>query len=357
MGRCALLCQRRHDLGRNSPGYPMTVLSDYVSGTISLTNGSVDFTGTGTGWLLAGFKEGDTIIDITGATEFMGVIASIDANAAGKLTKTWEGPTLVNAPYRMRYQPDNARVSAQARNLIELLGSGTLQGLAALDGTGGDKLPYLTGPGTAAVTGLSAFMRTLLDDADQTTARATLDAQASLGFAPVNKAGDNVTGDLDVAGLLTGRVRLKQGGVYEPGALYSDPNWGLIINMLSTKSFALHAAGSEVFKIDPLIALWQTALASHPSSLYYAFHARAWGVYSVAAGILMSSGGVSSVQVLSTGRFRVNFSTPMPDLNYAAIATNDATEGGIYGQGVNGFNLWSGKIASDPGIVSFAVFR
>lgn len=102
----------------------MAALSDYVTGTISLTNGQAAFTGTSTGWLLAGFKEGDTIIDITGATEFMGVVATIDANGAGTLTKAWEGPTLVDVGYRMRYQPDGARVSAQARNLIELLGSG-----------------------------------------------------------------------------------------------------------------------------------------------------------------------------------------------------------------------------------------
>jgi len=114
----------------------MATLSDYVSGTISLTTGSVDFTGSATGWLLAAFKEGDTIIDITGATEFMGVIAEITSNTAGKLTKAWEGPDLVDAPYRMRYQADGSRVSAQARNLIELLGDGTLTSLAGLSGPG-----------------------------------------------------------------------------------------------------------------------------------------------------------------------------------------------------------------------------
>ena len=124
----------------------MPVQSDYLSGTISLTNGSVDFTGTSTGWLLAGFKEGDTIIDITGATEFMGVIATIDANGAGTLTKAWEGPTLVDVAYRMRYQPDGARVSAQARNLIELLGNGNVLALAGLSGSA-NQVPMFTGPG------------------------------------------------------------------------------------------------------------------------------------------------------------------------------------------------------------------
>lgn len=125
----------------------MAAASDYITGTISLTNGEVEFTGAGTGWLLAQFKEGDTIIDITGATEFMGVIATIDGNGAGTLTKAWEGPTLTNVAYRMRYQPDGARVSAQARNLIELLGDGNLQAVAGLSGSANQVIMF-TGPGT-----------------------------------------------------------------------------------------------------------------------------------------------------------------------------------------------------------------
>lgn len=66
--------------------------------------------------------------------------------------------------------------------------SPTLTSLAAL-GTTGNRIAYTTAQNTWAEAPLTAFARTLLDDADAPTARATLGAQANLGFTPVRQGG------------------------------------------------------------------------------------------------------------------------------------------------------------------------
>ncbi len=106
----------------------MAVLPDYVSGTITLANGSTAVTGTGTLFDVAKFREGDTL-QIQNLTA---VIASVNSNTSLTLTAAWTGTTLTNAPYRARYLPDGARVTAQTTTLIQLLGNGVLTNLAEL---------------------------------------------------------------------------------------------------------------------------------------------------------------------------------------------------------------------------------
>ncbi len=106
----------------------MAVLPDYVTGTITLANGSTTVTGTGTMFATAAFRAGDTL-QIQNLTA---IIASVDSNTSLTLTEPWTGTSLTNAPYRARYLPDGVRVTAQTTTLIELLGNGVLSNIAGI---------------------------------------------------------------------------------------------------------------------------------------------------------------------------------------------------------------------------------
>lgn len=114
----------------------MTVLSDYTSGTISLAQGSVTVTGTGTLFEVTNFREGDTL-QIQNLTA---VIASVNSDTSLTLAEPWTGTSIVNGAYRARQLGDVSRYPTQAATIIELLGNGVLSSLAELGAQAG-KLP------------------------------------------------------------------------------------------------------------------------------------------------------------------------------------------------------------------------
>lgn len=193
----------------------MALPSDYISGTITLTNGSTAFTGAGTGWLAADFREGDIILDVEGGEGAVAVIASITSNTAGVLSKEWEGPTLTGVAYRMRYQWDSGRVSAQSRAAIEMLGNGNLQSFASLTGPG---VPVFDGPHSVTIKPESDFVNGVAYNVqvDTLADRDAYDGQSE-GFAVlVSDVGDgrsalyskesNTVGDWGAPAYITGPV-------------------------------------------------------------------------------------------------------------------------------------------------------
>lgn len=169
----------------------MAVLSDYTAGTITLTNNSTAFTGTGTAWLAADFREGDVLFQVAGQTQWTGVISTITSNTAGTLVRPWGGATGTYA-YRMRYMSNVGRSTAQARNLMEQLGNGNIQAEANLSGAP-NTLPYYTGPAAKALTPFTALARTLVGGATTTAMRATLEIPQLLAGFGIGQTGASVS--------------------------------------------------------------------------------------------------------------------------------------------------------------------
>lgn len=166
--------------------------SYYNAGTASVTNGQTAVTGQGTSWSQL-LREGDLFGTHRGA----GVrIASVNSDTSLTLAYPWNGGTQATAAYEVQFTPYSTNPTGTLEELVTLLKSGNVAALAGLSGAGGNKIPRLTGPGTmdfldsrriAALAGLAggadqliyasgeftlaqsaltAFARTLLDDAN-----------------------------------------------------------------------------------------------------------------------------------------------------------------------------------------------
>ena len=175
----------------------------YATGTISVGASSTTVTGVGTAWANSGVRAGDVLL----AAGDIIPIASVNSNTSITLKRPWSGAALSGANYDILLLDDDVRSLVAANELLQALKAGTLTSLAGLAG-GANKLPYFTGTGVMAQTDLSAFARTLLDDADATAFWTTIGATATP--AQAFRRG-NVIGTVSRAGSVPAGALIERG--------------------------------------------------------------------------------------------------------------------------------------------------
>lgn len=197
----------------------------YTTGTVSVANGGTTVTGVGTGFNTAGIRTGDLFIN----SAFSGwAVVTADPTSATSLAITaWPVTALAaGSSYRIWRISDADRVIAASAAFMQSL----VPNLTAFGGLtlAANKSIYATGVGALATYDLTPFARTLLDDADAATMRTTLGAQGALGYSPVNKAGDTMTGGLVVPTIRTGAITILDDAVGDLGSVFLN-GYGLLL--------------------------------------------------------------------------------------------------------------------------------
>lgn len=144
----------------------------YDVGTATLNTANRNMTGVGTQWL-TNIVPGDQVYGADG--RMGGVVETVNTNTSITLTKNWRGANQSAGVYTIFRISDSVRVENFSQRLLNLLLGGNLTALGGLT-SAANKLGYFDGAGSMALTDLTAFARTLLDDANGAAARNTLGA-------------------------------------------------------------------------------------------------------------------------------------------------------------------------------------
>ncbi len=110
-------------------------------------------------------------------------IVKVEARSGASMTIAASGRGLDGTTARTWAAGDYFVAGLVNAAMQETLGNANLSAIGTLT-TSADKVPYFTGSGTAALATLSAFARSLLDDADATAMRATLGITAAAVVIP-----------------------------------------------------------------------------------------------------------------------------------------------------------------------------
>lgn len=168
----------------------------YTTGTVSVANGGTTVTGVGTGFNTAGIRAGDLFISSTFTS--WAVVTAEPSSATSLAITAWPGTTLSSgSSYRIWRISDADRVIAASAAFMQNL----TPNLAALGGLtlAANKGIYATGAGALGTFDMTAYARTLLDDASQAA------MQSTLGVAPKQA---NLLDATPGAGLIVGAFGL-----------------------------------------------------------------------------------------------------------------------------------------------------
>lgn len=175
--------------------------------------------------------------------------------------------------------------------------------------------------------------------------------QASLGYTPVNKAGDTITGDFGLGISPTAKLHVYSSNAVAKfegsstalaayqnfyngggdkayvgiesslgnGIIGSGSAYAMVIATASTNPLVLGTNGVRRAQINSGGQLFTTIDGT--SSVMADYGCRAWvnfnGIGTIA---IRGSGNVSSITDLGVGTFAVNLATGMPDVNYSVVA-------------------------------------
>jgi hypothetical protein len=288
-----------------------------LGGTLAVANGGTGSTSASTARTALGVAIGtDVQAYDPGLQSIAGLTTVADRMIYTTASDTYAVTTLTAFG---RSLMDDADATAARATLGSVIGTDVQAydaGLQSISGltTAADRTIYTTASDTYAVTTLTAFGRSLMDDADAAAGRTTL----GLGTMATQSSGAvAITGGTVAAGTLTGDVAAARIAV------------------------ALNAAGSA-----PIYAC------------------RAWVLFNgTGTPAIAASGNVSSITDNGTGNYTVNFTTAMPDASYAVTGSVTASFGGsslgTTSQAVGGATMstsYSGG-AFDPSLVAVAIFR
>lgn len=236
----------------------MPLPTSHDAGTISVSAGGTVVTGSGAGWTGAGLRAGD----VFWCAGLSVSIASIDGANSLTLAFPWPGAAQSGAAYEIRYTPDAQRVLASARELIETIGDGDLQAIAALN-SAADRVPYFNGPGSASLATLTSFGRSLI-------ART-----ATAGQFPVSTGPNASTMRTLIGGIGSGALFETSGGANNGTIRFGE--WQICTGRIQGHVSGTTTANGDIYISDPVTWTYPTPFSSAPMVQANAEGAGRWG--------------------------------------------------------------------------------